>query len=285
MPSLCAGRWLLRPLLWAAAGFAAVPCSFFLVHPDALRPALAASTRLLQYARSQGPFAITDHWQGIRLWNWLIPLFPIAALAGVVLARNGRDADRKWGRVAIALCFAGFALLLPSFLRPYKHYLLLSLPFAVAAGATCVRALGVMPRRTALAAGMLAPIVIFAGVRPPFSSLERVLIPGDQVPTYGRMEESIGAFVRRYSGNAPRILVAPNAPQYYLYAGRPGDPATFKFDVSDDEIRRALAEDVPAFIVDRGGADIPHLESVFRSSGYRLVAREPLVSAWQPGKK
>ena len=280
IPSLFSGRISPRPAVWTAAGFAVFPLSFFVLHPDAWSHAIRFYLELARYATNRGPYAIADTWEGLRVWNWLIPLFPIGAASAGLLVRRGGTEDRRLGRVALGVLAAGFLLLVPSFLRPYRHYLLVPLPFALLAVLTLLRALALLPRRVAVVAGLAATVLAFGFVRPPLLALRRVLVPGFQEPTSWEREQKVAAFIARRAGRSPRIYVLPNVPQYYVYLQKRGDMSGYEFLPPDSDVRRALKSSVPVFIVDRGEADIQHYEDLLRSEGYRLTERFSTASAW-----
>jgi hypothetical protein len=280
LPSLSRGRVEIRTAIWTAGGFLVLPFSFFALHPDALKPAIEPMMALTKYAANRS-YAVSDTWYGLRQWLCLIPLLAAGVVAAGFLISREDPADRRVGRVGLGLLSAGVLLLLPSFLRPYLHYLLVPMPFALLALPIVVRALARLPRRLAVACAATAGCLIVACIRPAvLASARQVLVPGFEAPSSWERERRIAEFMGRYVGSSPRIYVLPNSPQYYVYLRRGGDKSGYEFLPPDADVRHALASRVPAFIVDRGEADIRHYEGLLRSEGYRLVQRVAPASAW-----
>src|SRR5262249_61325055 len=161
--------------------------------------------------------------------------------------------------------------------RPYLHYLLLPLPFALLGLVLTVHALQRAPRRSlAVEVGAALGLSLSAASLPAISAARHV------VPTRHRELEIVG-FIRQYAGSSPKLCILPNVPQYYVHlARRAADRDGYLFLPSDASVARALSRRIPAFLVDRGGADIPHYEGLFLTAGYRRVGDRPGVSAWLP---
>ena len=287
LPSLWRGRLELRPALWTIAGFLAVPLTFVLFHPDAVLPALRHMSELFQYVSNRGRGQVIDTWAALRSWIWLVVAFAMGILSARSLAVGQETHDRRAGRVALAILCTGLLLLVPSIAKPYLHYLLVPLPFALFALSTLERALSRQRRHLpALAGAALAVLVLSALNRPIAAAVRRTLLPGREGASSRETEREAAAFIARYAGDSPRMYVIPNSPQYYVALRKPAtDESGYEYFPSEKDVRRALATPAPAFIVDRDGVDIPLYERVLASAGYQVVGRNARISAWLPARR
>lgn len=278
---LDAGR-LVRPVLVAQLGGAALlPAGFFLAHPEALAPYWQQCVLGL-FSYAQGTLTASEPaWFVVHhlARNALLPL----ALAGALglcsfeLRRGG--GPRPWGDVL--LLSAGAATGLPSFIRPYLHYYLFPLPFAVFAVALVVRRgapLWSAPWQLTVALGLL----IF-GVTPIVHYHEQ---------TFGRdvgagHERAVETFIRERAGGRDRVLILPSSPQYYLRAGTSPPDGVYMFVTNEADLARAggqfqLAREgaLPAFLVDRGDRMLDACRARLRELGFVRRAEGPNVEHW-----
>jgi hypothetical protein len=281
LPSLWSGRLRLRPALIIVLGAALIPLSFVALHPDALVPAWQMLVDLTRYFAGEDKYAESDPSTWIRQVPWvgLLPLFAAVAAATRLVFSDDPD-ERRRARLMTALAVTGAVLTLPCFFKPYAHYLQVPLPFAVLAIAYFAR----VGSRAGWGWAVVACASLAAAVIPSWrmlGNLDQLLL---RDPLRGDLleERRIAGFIAEHAGSAPRIYVAPNAPQYYVHVGKRGIDDDYVYLPDDARVRASLRAGVPAFIVDRGGADIAHYESLFLASGYRLAARRPRVSAWTP---
>lgn len=267
-----------EPKLLAAqlVGVAAWPAAFFATNPEALVPFLDSTVfRLASYAG--GKLAPAEPWPDrLRAFAQLAGLpVAVAVALGACLAQVRKPGRPGTTRLTdAAVLFAGLVVTLPALSRPYRHYHLLTLPFAAFGLACLVRALcsaaHASPRRGMVWRSGLGALVLV--VAWPFldywSSPVAAFRRGDD-------ERAVAAFIRERSGGAARLLVLPNTPQYYLLVG--ARPVNDDFAFVDTAARyadarglalAAAAERLPTFVVDRGGPHAAHCRALLLELGF-----------------
>lgn len=265
---LDAGRFQARVLAAQLAAFFVLPALFLALHPSAaplywhqgVERMFAYSAGDVSY---QPPFSVT---LAALAQNATAPV--LLALAALV----GRRGDRL-------IVIAGLLALVPCFFRPFRHYYLLALPFAMFGLGVLLRQAGPWMQRRWIAVPALALIV--GGV----ASYVRLI--GAEPPGGADEERAVAAYIDERAGG--EALIVPASPQYYFLTGTrpPDDDLTFidsdaHFEAARARFEAAAARKLPAFVVESDLDWEERCRERLRALGFTLRDSEGAVEFWAP---
>jgi hypothetical protein len=256
--------------LAAAAGLAAPFVLFFAVHPSAWRPFLDDSVLgiLSLAAGKRLPFEpVSLRLVSLAYTAWI----PLALVAAIALRRR---AGASLADVITAVALAGLAFWLPQLTRPYLHYALLPLPFAVLA---LVFALAVAPRvayvRVARAALLVLALLPLASQGWIEARMRRE----------SEQERTVSAWIERHAPAQRPLLIVPASPQYYYLTGRASYDGAYEFFPDPRSVWHAARAGAPVVVVDRSqGRLVPPYEAELRAAGYRRADALGPHAIWLP---
>jgi hypothetical protein len=271
-----AGKWPRRTgaVVAAAAGLAAPFLVFFALHPSTWPRFLADSVWGIVLLAVGRRLPLEPLWLravSLAYTAWI----PVSLAAACWLVR--RRPERTTGeRVLALLCAGGLAAWLPQLTRPYLHYALLPLPFAVLALAFLLA--GSRPGRAPLSPSVRAVFAVLA------------LLPlTAQGWVEGRLRRSqdeerrVAAWIDGQVPSGRSLLIVPASPQYYYLTGRPSYDERYEFFPDARAVRHAARAGAPVVVVDRAqGRYVPLYERELQDSGYRRVSVLGPHSLWVP---
>ena len=238
---------------------------FFALHPGAFLAVWNQNVVLLaRYAvssRATTGYTLAD--LGGVVWKnrWIVvPILAAGAMSAVYRCR-GR-ATRSDSTILILMA-AGTTFFLPAFSRPWRHYMLYPIPFALLGGAYLLirprRALGV-----ALAALVLASSAVW---RLPREIADWQL---NTLPAVHARQEVLRKWISDRARGRRFILVVPMESQFYFLTGH--EPPNPKFDFPADlgtQVRSAAEVRAPVFLVQPFEKERPELVKALEEAGYR----------------
>lgn len=281
IPHLDSGRFERRLAVAQAFGFLLLPAIFFAAHPAAAGRYWDQNVvRLFSYASGEMvPLSSSREIVNALVQNALVPAVVMLSTGVAVAAVRRRIGGVTRGDVAVLA--AGVLLLAPSLMRPYRHYYLYSLPFALFGAAVCVRAIGSMPRWV----GATALVALLMGG----STYVRLAAITTGRDAGALSEAQISAFIASRLGGHDAALIVPKSPEYHFLSGArsvDGDytfiyhPASFEAARPRFEI--AARDRRPAFVVDTGEEWVEPCRERLRALGFRLRDSEGPVEYWTP---
>lgn len=256
----------------AIAGLLAPFALYFALHPLAFRPFLDDSVLgILSLAVGKRlPF---EPWRLRAISLAYTAWIPLALASALALRRR---AGALAPLVAV-LCAAGLAFWLPQLTRPYLHYALLPLPFAVLALAFCM---GIGPE---------------AGDGPPGRVLRKVLLSLALLPLVpqgwieGRLrrgsdqERTVSAWIAGHVPAGQPLLIVPASPQYYYLTGHASYDGGYEFFPDPRSVWHAAQAGAPVLVVDRShGWLVPEYERELRAAGFRRAQVLGPHALWLP---
>jgi hypothetical protein len=254
----------------AAAGLAAPFVLFFALHPSAWRPFVADSVvGILSLAAGKRlpfePLALRLVSLAYTAW---IPLALLAALA----LRHRAPAPLRG--VITVMAVAGLAFWLPQLTRPYLHYALLPLPFAVLALVFALSATPEVPHgRVARGALMVLALLPLAS---------EAWIEG-RMRRESEQERTVAAWIERHAPARRPLLIVPASPQYYYLTSRPSYDGAYEFFPDPRSVWHAARSGAPVVVIDRSqGHLVPLYEAELGAAGYHRAQALGPHALWLP---
>ncbi len=200
-----------------------------------------------------------------RFSAW-IPGMLLIAMFGASISRSVGSRER---RLVLVMCLAGLILWLPVFSRPYRHYFVSSVPFALVALGWLCGLPDRSPRVTeAYRLGrQMVVVLIVATLMWRFYLESRA---EEQSLRWIRSEEDqVAAWIAGNTSRGERVLIVPNTPQYHYLVGTEDIIDAYEFVQDPNIIWYAAREAAPVFVVHRGdGRYIRYYEQTLRRVGY-----------------
>lgn len=256
--------------LAAAAGLAAPFLLFFALHPSAWRPFLDDSVLgiLSLAAGKRLPFEpLALRLISLAYTSWI----PLALVAAIALRRRAPAPVAGWMTVVAA---AGLVFWLPQLTRPYLHYALLPLPFAVLALVFALAVAPQVPYGRVARAGLLVLALL------PLAS--DGWIEG-RMRRESEEERTVSAWIERHAPAGRPLLVVPASPQYYYLTGRASYDGAYEFFPDPRSVWHAAWSGAPVVIIDRSqGHLVPPYEAELGAAGYRRAEALGPHSLWLP---